>query len=162
MHLKFINDSQFKSKSSKTKSGALMVYEVQNSLIELKNRAGLTNRELAAALGCSPGAAGAKLTGFIVLTPEERRTIERVCKEAIEKQQQPQGTASRREKELRMNELEEKIKAISAKESTPGRVFVVESLKRELLDLRRNQQFNDGSVSVDDNHSGDAEPSNNG
>lgn len=71
--------------NSKTKKEVNMVYEKQTGLIELKIKARLTNRELAAALGCSPGAAGAKLTGFIVLLPEERKIIERVCNEALKK-----------------------------------------------------------------------------
>ena len=60
-----------------------MLYQKQADLIALKNQAGLTNRELAAALGISPGAVGCKLTGFIVLTSEERKIIERVCNDVI-------------------------------------------------------------------------------
>jgi hypothetical protein len=61
------------------------MYQRENELIALKVKAGLTNRELAAALRLSPGAVGCKLTGFIVLRPEERRIIEQVCNEAIQK-----------------------------------------------------------------------------
>ena len=60
-----------------------MIYQKQSDLIELKIKAHLTNRELAAALGCSPGTVGGKLTGFVVILPEERKIIERVCNEAI-------------------------------------------------------------------------------
>jgi cyanate lyase len=60
-----------------------MLYQKQTDLIELKVKAGLTNRELAAALGLSPGAVGCKLTGFIALTSEERKIIEGVCNDAI-------------------------------------------------------------------------------
>ena len=61
-----------------------MIYEKQHDLLDLKKRAGITNREIAAALGCSPSAAGAKLTGFVALFPEDRRIIEQICRNIIE------------------------------------------------------------------------------
>lgn len=64
-----------------------MLYEKQIDLIEAKNRAGLTNRELANALGCSPGTVSAKLGGFCTLTTQERLLVEKVCREAIEERE---------------------------------------------------------------------------
>jgi hypothetical protein len=60
-----------------------MIYEKQTDLLDLKKRARITNREIAAALGCSPSAAGAKLTGFVALFPKDRRIIETLCREII-------------------------------------------------------------------------------
>jgi len=61
-----------------------MIYEKQVDLIALKNQAGITTRELANAVGCSPATVSAKLCGFVILTVQERLIIERVCREAIE------------------------------------------------------------------------------
>ena len=63
-----------------------MVYEKQYDLIDLKNLAGFTYREFAAPLGISPGGVAQKFCGFVALTPEERKIIIRVCRDAIDKQ----------------------------------------------------------------------------
>jgi transcriptional regulator with XRE-family HTH domain len=68
--------------SQKT-GGGKMIYEKHLDLIELKKKAGLTNRELAAVLGCSPGTVSGKLCGFVVLSYTERRKVETACNEKI-------------------------------------------------------------------------------
>lgn len=65
--------------------GCKMVYEKQVDLIDLKNLAGLTYRDFASPLGISPGGVAQKFCGFVVLTSSERKIIERVCSDAIEK-----------------------------------------------------------------------------
>jgi hypothetical protein len=59
-----------------------MIFEKQADLIERKRRLGWTNRECANVMGCAPGVASSKLNGFIILTPEERRKLERAMSEA--------------------------------------------------------------------------------
>jgi hypothetical protein len=54
-----------------------MIFEKQTDLIERKKPLGWTNREIGNAIGCSPSVASSKLNGFIVLTPEERRKLEK-------------------------------------------------------------------------------------
>jgi hypothetical protein len=64
-----------------------MIYQQQYDLLERKRRLGWTNREVGNALGIAPGVASSKLNGFIVLTEEERRRLERAMDEAGRQQQ---------------------------------------------------------------------------
>jgi len=54
-----------------------MVYQRQLDLLDRKRRLGWTNREVGNALDVAPGVASSKLNGFILLTSEERRRLER-------------------------------------------------------------------------------------
>jgi len=62
--------------------GKEMIFERQVDLLERKRRLGWTNREVGNVLGTAPGVASSKLNGFIVLTSEERRVLEKAMKEA--------------------------------------------------------------------------------
>lgn len=54
-----------------------MVFQRQLDLLERKRGLGWTNREVGNVLGVAPGVASSKLNGFIVLTSEERRQLEK-------------------------------------------------------------------------------------
>ena len=54
-----------------------MIFQRQEDLLERKRRLGWTNREVGNALGVAPGVASSKLNGFIILTAEERRRLEK-------------------------------------------------------------------------------------
>lgn len=69
-------------------AGGFMVYEKQYDLIELKKRAGLTYRDFAAPLDRSPAGVAQKFTGFMAITLEERRIIERVCRDVIREKEE--------------------------------------------------------------------------
>ncbi len=59
-----------------------MVYQRQLDLLERKRRLNWTNREIGNAIGVAPGVASSKLNGFIVLTSEERRQLEKAMSNA--------------------------------------------------------------------------------
>lgn len=51
------------------------MYAKRGDLIDRRNRAGLTNRELAAALREPPGTTAGRLCGFAPLTPQQEGVI---------------------------------------------------------------------------------------
>ncbi len=59
-----------------------MIFEKQADLLERKRQIGWTNREVGNAIGVAPGVASSKLNGFIVLTSEERRILEKAMSNA--------------------------------------------------------------------------------
>jgi hypothetical protein len=59
-----------------------MIYQRQTDLIERKRQLKWTNRECGNAIGCPPGVASSKLNGFLILTDEERRRLEKAMAEA--------------------------------------------------------------------------------
>jgi hypothetical protein len=58
-----------------------MIYQRQTALIERKRQLKWTNRECGNAIGCPPGVASSKLNGFLILTDEERRRLEKAMAE---------------------------------------------------------------------------------
>ncbi|MDD5673276.1 MAG: hypothetical protein PHC61_03870 [Chitinivibrionales bacterium] len=58
------------------------MYEKRTDLIERRNLAGLTNRELAHALGEPPSTTGGRLCGFLPLTFEQEKIIIQTFKDA--------------------------------------------------------------------------------
>ena len=59
-----------------------MIFEKQADLLERKRQIGWTNREVGNAIGVAQGVASSKLNGFIVLTSEERRILEKAMSNA--------------------------------------------------------------------------------
>jgi plasmid maintenance system antidote protein VapI len=59
-----------------------MIFQRQTDLLERKRALGWTNREVVNALGVTPDIASSKLNGFIILTGEERRRLEKAMTEA--------------------------------------------------------------------------------
>jgi hypothetical protein len=60
----------------------LVIYQVHKDLLERKRQLKWTNRECGNAIGCPPGVASSKLNGFLILTDEERRRLEKGMTEA--------------------------------------------------------------------------------
>jgi len=52
-----------------------MIYEKQVDLLEIKERLGLTNLDIARVLRCAPSTASGKLCGFCQISPEERKKL---------------------------------------------------------------------------------------
>ena len=52
-----------------------MIYEKQVDLLEIKERMGLTNLDIAQVLRCAPSTASGKLCGFCQISPEERKRL---------------------------------------------------------------------------------------
>ena len=63
-----------------------MLYEKQTELLERKKRLGLTHRDLANVLQMPPSTIANKLSGFIPLSPGERRRLELAMDEAEQQQ----------------------------------------------------------------------------
>jgi hypothetical protein len=66
----------------KQKRKDAIVYEKRTDLIERRNHAGITNRELARAIGEPPSTTGGRLCGFLPLSNEQIKIILKTCQEA--------------------------------------------------------------------------------
>jgi cyanate lyase len=71
-----------------------MIFERQQDLLEKKKRLGWTNREVGNALGVAPGVASSKLNGFIILSADERRKLERAMEAAEAEMAKPGPVAN--------------------------------------------------------------------